>query len=53
MCIAMWGAYAKAYFTGMHVAIGRKQDSPVPVHVKPPLRRRFNELIKAKQRRTK
>lgn len=34
MCIAMWGAYVVAYFTGMHIAIGRKQDSPLPVQVK-------------------
>lgn len=34
MCIAVWGTYAVAYFTGMHIAIGWEQDAPVPVQVK-------------------
>lgn len=29
MCIVMWGAYSVAHFTGMLIAIGQKQDSPV------------------------
>lgn len=52
MCIAMWGAYVVAYFTGIHIAIGWEQDSSVPVQVK--LHETLlNELINAKQTRTK